>query len=101
MYAYAIDRAWGTATMHLFQNAETIDRLVAQGELLLKAFHAENKKDPIGRRAEFLRGGLVGWRSTLHTLYYDCAEEIVDRVLTKTGLAFPESEIGSGLAHAF
>ena len=87
--------------MHLVQNAETIDRLVAQGELLLKAFHAENEKDPTGHRAEFLRGDVVGWRSTLHTLYYGCAEEIVDRVLIKTGLAFPEGEIGGGVAHAF
>jgi hypothetical protein len=75
--------------MHLFQNVETIDRLVLQGELLLKAFHAENEKDPTGHEAEFLRGDLAGWCSTLHTLYGDCAEEIVDRVRTKTCLPIP------------
>jgi len=47
--------------MQLFQNAETIDRLVAQGELLLKAFHAKKETDPTGHEAEFLRGDLAGW----------------------------------------
>jgi hypothetical protein len=41
-------------TMHLMQNAETIDRLVAQGEFLLKTFHAEYEKDPAGYETEFL-----------------------------------------------
>ena len=81
--------------MHLFQNAETIDRLVAQGELLLKAFHAENKNDPSGPGAEFLRGDLAGWCGTLHTLYQDCAEEIVDRVRTKTCLPIPVGDSSS------
>ena len=69
--------------MHLMQNSETINRLVEQGECLLKAFHAEYEKDPAGYETEFLRGNLAGWRSTLHTLYRDGAEEIVDRVLAK------------------
>ena len=73
--------------MHLMQNAETINRLVAQGECLLKSFHAEYEKDPAGYETEFLRGDLAGWRDTLHTLYHDCAEEIVDRVLANTCLA--------------
>ena len=77
--------------MHLMQNAETINRLVEQGECLLKTFHAEYRKDPAGCDTEFLRGNLAGWRSTLHTLYHDCAEEIVDRVLAKTCLAIPET----------
>ncbi len=42
--------------MHLFQNAETIDRLVKQGELLLKTYHAEYDEDPASFHAEFLRG---------------------------------------------
>jgi hypothetical protein len=63
--------------MHLMQNAETIDRLVIQGGILLKSFHAEYKKDPIGRKTEFLCGNLAGWRDTLHTLYHGCAEEMV------------------------
>jgi hypothetical protein len=83
-------------TMHLMQNAETLDRLVAQGEFLLKTFHAEYEKDPAGYETEFLRGDLAGWRNTLHTLYHDCAEEIVDRVLAKTCLAIPDT-----LVHSF
>jgi hypothetical protein len=35
--------------MHIaLQNAETINRLVEQGELLLKSFHDEHQKDPEG-----------------------------------------------------
>ena len=44
--------------MHLVQNAETIDRLVKQGGLLLKTYHAEYDKDPASFHAEFLRGRL-------------------------------------------
>jgi len=78
------------------QNAETIDRLVIQGELLLKSFHAEYKKDPPGRKTEFLCGKIAGWRDTLHTLYHGCAEEIVDRVVVKTCLSIPDT-----LVHSF
>ena len=77
--------------MHLMQNAETINRLVAQGESLLKAFHAEHEKDPAGHQTDFLCGEIAGWRDTLHTLYHDCAEEIVDSVLAKTSLPMPDS----------
>jgi len=80
--------------VRLLQNAETIDRLVAQGELLLKAFHAQHDNNPTGQEAEFLRGALAGWCSTLHTLYHDCAEEIVDRVRTKTCLPIPVEKSG-------
>jgi hypothetical protein len=82
--------------MRLTQNAETINRLVAQGEFLLKTFHAEYEKDPAGYKTEFLCGKLVGWRDTLHTLYHDCAEEIVDRVVAKTCLAIPDSSRSVG-----
>ena len=67
------------------QNAETINRLVAQGEFVLKAFHAAYQKDATGRETEFLRGDFVGWRDTLHTLYHESADEIVDLVLARTG----------------
>jgi hypothetical protein len=80
------------------QNAETIHRLVEQGEFLLKTFHAEYKKDPAGDETEFLRGNVAGWRSTLHTLYHDGAEEIVDRVLANTSLAIPDSQNRVGSA---
>jgi hypothetical protein len=79
--------------LHLMQNAETIDRLVEQGECLLKTFHAEYRKDPAGYETEFLRGNLAGWRSTLHTLYGDCAEEIVDRLVAKTYLVIPDGTL--------
>ena len=78
--------------MHLMQNAETINRLVIQGEILLKSFHAEYEKDPVGHKTEFLCGKLAGWRDTLHTLYHDCAQEIVDRVVAKTCLAIPDCQ---------
>jgi hypothetical protein len=86
-------------TMQLFQNAETIDRLVTQGELLLKTYHAEYDKNPASFHAEFLRGDFAGWRSTVHTLYGGSAEEIIDRVLIKTGLALPGDEMRYGAAH--
>jgi hypothetical protein len=75
----------------LQQNAETINRLIDQGVLLLKAFHAEC--DPAGPEAEFLRGDITRWRSTLHTLYGGNAEQIVDRVVTRTGLPFPTGNV--------
>jgi len=80
-------------TMHLkFQNAETINRLVEQGEFLLKRFHDEHEKEPTGVETEFVRGELTGWRSTLHTLYRDYAEDIVDRVVTRTRLTIPDAK---------
>ena len=80
--------------MHLaFQNAETIHRLVEQGEFLLKSFHEEHLKDPAGIETEFARGELMGWRSTLHTLYRDYAEDIVSRVVARTCLTIPDAEV--------
>ena len=73
------------------QNAETINRLVVHGEFLLLACHTEYEKDPAGCEAEFRRGDFTGWRDTLHTLYHDYAEEIVDRVLAKTRLTIPDT----------
>jgi hypothetical protein len=85
-------------TMHLaLQNAETINRLVEQGEFLLKTFHAEYDKDPGGSKTQFVRGNLMGWRSTLHTLYRDDAEDIVNRVLSRTHLTLPDGEVRSSL----
>ena len=87
--------------MHLaLQNAETINRLVEQGEFLLKSFHDEHQKDPAGVETEFARGELIGWRSTLHTLYRDRAEDIVTRVATRTRLTIPDGEVPSGATHA-
>ena len=77
--------------MLLMQNTETINRLVKQGEFILKTYHAEHEKDPAGDESEFLRGNLAGWRETLHTLYHDDAEEIVERVAAKTHLDVPVS----------
>jgi hypothetical protein len=85
--------------MHLaLQNAETINRLVEQGEVLLKTFHVQHEKDPAGWNTEFARGELTGWRSTLHTLYRDYAEDIVTRVVARTHLTIPDSEVPSGPA---
>jgi hypothetical protein len=88
--------------MHLaLQNAETVNRLVEQGEFLLKSFHDEHQKDPAGVETEFARGELTGWRSTLHTLYRDYAEDIVDRVVIRTRLTIPDGEVPSGATHAY
>jgi hypothetical protein len=77
------------------QNAETISRLVEQGELLLKTFHGERQQDPAGSNTEFARGNLMGWRSTLYTLFRDQAADIVTRVVTRTRLAIPEGEVSN------
>jgi hypothetical protein len=87
--------------MHLtLQNAETINRLVEQGEFLLKSFHDEHQKDSAGVETEFARGELIGWRRTLHTLYGDYGEDIVTRVVTRTRLSIPDVEVPSGAIHA-
>jgi len=89
------------ATVHLaLQDAETINRLVEQGGLLLKTFHVEYEKDPAGWNTEFVRGELTGWRSTLHTLYREYAEDIVTRVVARTHLTIPDGAVPSGAAHA-
>lgn len=88
--------------MHLaMQNAETINRLVEQGEFLLKSFHYEHQKDPAGVETEFARGEVIGWRGTLHTLYRDCAEDIVDRVVARTCLTVPDGALPRIASHAF
>ncbi len=88
--------------MHLaLQNAETIRRLVEQGEFLLKSFHQEHRKQPQGLETEFARGELIGWRSTLHTMYRDCAEDIVTRVITRTRLTLPDGDVPSGATVAY
>ena len=83
--------------MLLMQNAETINRLLEQGEFILKTYHAEYEKDPAGHKTEFLRGNLAGWHETLHTLYHDGAEEIVKSVVAKTRLDVPDSRSRSCL----
>jgi hypothetical protein len=83
------------------QNAETINRLVEQGEFLLKSFHDEYGKDSAGMETEFARGELIGWRSTLHTLYGEYAEDIVNRVVVRTRLSIPDLEVPCGATYAF
>jgi hypothetical protein len=88
--------------MHLaLQNAETINRLVEQGEFLLKSFHDEHLKDPAGVETEFARGELIGWRSTLHTLFRNYAEDIVTRVVARTHLPIPDGTVPSGATDGF
>jgi hypothetical protein len=83
-----------TIAVRLIANQETIDRLVKQGVLFSQAFYAEYERNPSGHEADFLRGNFTGWRSTIHILYHECAEEIVDRVLAQTHMPIP-AEIGS------
>lgn len=80
--------------MQIFENAETIDRLVAQGEVLLKALHAVNENDLTGHHAEILKGELAGWCSTLHTLYRDHADSVVERARAKASLPVPLGSSG-------
>jgi hypothetical protein len=82
--------------MYLLENAERIDRLVAQGEVLLKALCAERAKAHAGSNVEFLCGEFAGWCSTLHTVYHDHADEIVNRARARTNLpvALEESKCG-------
>ena len=62
--------------MHLaLQNAETINRLVEQGEFLLKSFHDEHQKDPDGVETEFARG--VALRSA-HPQHGELVADLVD-----------------------
>jgi hypothetical protein len=82
------------------QNAETLDRLVDQGELLVKTFHSEYGKYPAGVKSEFARGELIGWRRTLHTVYRDRAEDIVSRVAVRTQLTIPRGAVPIGATHA-
>ena len=67
--------------------------------MLLRTFHVEHEKDPAGWNTEFVHGELIGWRSTLHTLYSDYAEDIVTRVVARTHLTIPDVEVLSGAAH--
>ena len=69
--------------------------------MLLKAFYVEHEKDPAGVETEFARGEVIGWRSTLHTLYRVYAEDIVNRVVARTQLTVPDGEVPSGAAHGF
>ena len=79
--------------MLLRANEETIGCLVAEGVLLLQAFHEEHKIESAGNETEFLRGSFTSWHNTIHTKYHSCAEEIVNRVLVKTGLCIPQGGI--------
>jgi Tfp pilus assembly protein PilV len=73
-------------------DAKTVNRLVEQGEFLLKTFHQEYAKDRTSRETEFSRGNLAGWRHTLHTIYGDGeASAIIDRVRNSTKLPIPHS----------
>ena len=81
--------------MHLTSKRRNSRSPGRTGCSLLEGISCRAQNDPTGHEADFLRGEFTGWRSTLHTEYHDCAEEIVDRVLTQTGLPIPEGEIGA------
>ena len=63
-------------------------------------FTLSARKTPVGWNTEFVLGELIGWRSTLHSLYRDCAEDIVAHVVARTDLTFPAGEVPNGTAHA-
>jgi hypothetical protein len=72
-----------------FISAETISRLIYQGEYLLKYFHEEFAKHSTGPETEFWRGNVSAWRGTLENLSPDLANDLIARVRTSTGLSIP------------
>lgn len=64
--------------------------LAERGEFLLKAFHSEYEKDPVGLQTEFWRGQFIDWRQMLHIFYGDSAAEgMIEGVSNRTRLSIP------------
>lgn len=65
-------------------------RLAEYGEQLLKMFHAEYEKNPVGAETEFDRGQFISWRMMLAMFYGEAiAGEIIEAVSKKTRLSIP------------
>jgi hypothetical protein len=76
------------------------NRFVEQGAFLLKAFHSEYAKNPMGRETEFWRGNLACWRGVAQDFFRERAGEMISLVRETTGLPFPHrglmAQDGSG-----
>lgn len=62
--------------MHLEEQLDfgTIERLVKQGDLLLRIYQAELAKNPTSRAAESSRSNMIALRHTIEQMYGDAVE---------------------------
>lgn len=75
-------------------DSRIIERLVEDGEMILKVFHQEYSQNPTSRETEFWRGKIAGYRTTLHAIYgRKITEDILDKLREKANLPIPH--IGS------
>jgi hypothetical protein len=71
-------------------DAAVADQLVRHGEGLLRAFHQEYRRNPVGAETEFQRGMVTEWRHLLDLLYGErITEELVLRARNKVKLSVP------------
>jgi len=59
-------------------DAETIERLEEQSELLLRMYQAEFAKDPASRATGSIRSNMIALRHTIHQIYGEGAALEVD-----------------------
>jgi hypothetical protein len=55
--------------MEAHLDAETIERLEEQSDLLLRMYRAEFAKDPASRATGSLRSNMIALRHTIHQIY--------------------------------
>lgn len=69
-----------------------IERLARYGAQLLKTFHDEYARDPVGRDTEFRRGRITEWRQLMNFIYgTGTAELIVRAARQEAGLTIPHA----------
>ena len=79
--------------MEAHLDAETIERLEEQSDLLLRMYQAELAKDPASRATGSLRSNMIAVRHTIHQIYGEGAALEVDCALGVTTVAgqFPRT----------
>ena len=78
--------------MEAHLDAETIERLEEQTELLLRMYQAEVAKDPTSRASESLRSNMIALRHTIHQVYGEGSALDVDSALGFAADARPLEE---------
>jgi len=73
-------------------DAETIERLEGQSDLLLRMYQAEFAKDPASRATGSLRSNMIALRHTIHQIYGEGAALDVDTALGLATGALPLEE---------
>ncbi len=63
-------------------DAETIERLEEQSDLLLRMYQAEFAKDPASRATGSLRSNMIALRHTIHQIYGEGAALDVENALS-------------------